>query len=70
MIRLIPNARAAWRMLSVQIAAGAVIFSALQPDQQAAILGMLGLSPAQIPGVLGVCIIVARLVDQPKTRSE
>lgn len=67
-MRLIPNARRAWRMATVQISAGAVVFSLLPIDQQTALLALLGLEPAHIPGVLGVCIIIARLVDQPKTR--
>ena len=65
-MKLSPNWRSAGRMLSVQIAGVAVVFSALPADQQAAILGLLGLSPAQIPGALGLAIIVARLIDQPK----
>lgn len=65
-MKLIPNWRSAGRMLSVQIAAVAVMFSALQPDQQAAILSLLGLAPERIPGVLGLAIIMARLIDQPK----
>jgi hypothetical protein len=67
-VKLIPNAGRAWRMLSVQIASVAVIYSALPADQQAAILGLLGIGPERIPGLIGLAIIVARLVDQPKTR--
>ena len=67
-MKLIPNWRSAGRMASVQIAACAVIFGALQPDQQAAILALLGMAPERIPGVLGLAVIVARLIDQPKTR--
>lgn len=67
-MKLIPNAGRAWRMLSVQIASVAVIYSALPADQQAAILGLLGIGPERIPGLIGLAIIVARLVDQPKTR--
>lgn len=64
-MRLIPNWRSAGRMLSVQIAALAVLFAALPVDQQTAILALLGLAPERIPGVLGLAIIVARLIDQP-----
>jgi hypothetical protein len=67
-MKLIPNASRAWRMLSVQIASVAVIYGALPADQQAAILGLLGIGPERIPGLIGLAIIVARLVDQPKTR--
>lgn len=65
-MKMIPNWRSAGRMLSVQIAGVAVVFSALSADQQAAILALLGLSPEQIPGALGLAIIVARLIDQQK----
>ena len=67
-MKLIPNVGKAWRMLSVQIASVAVIYGALPADQQAAILGLLGIGPERIPGLIGLAIIVARLVDQPKTR--
>lgn len=63
---LIPNWRAAWRMASVQIAALAVLFAALPVDQQHAILALLGIGPERIPGLVGLAVIVARLVDQPK----
>lgn len=69
-MKLIPNAGRAWRMLSVQIASVAVVYSALPADQQAAILALLGIGPERIPGLIGLAIIVARLVDQPKTRVE
>ena len=65
---LIPNWRQAWRMLSVQIAALAVLFAALPADQQAAILALLGLAPERIPGVLGLAVILARVIDQPRVR--
>lgn len=64
-MKIIPNWRRAGGMLSVQIATAAVLFGTLQPDQQAAILALLGLAPERIPGVLGLAIILARLIDQP-----
>lgn len=63
-MKLIPNARSAWRMLSVQVAGLAVIFGALPVDQQSAILSLLGIGPERIPAVLGLAVIVARLVKQ------
>lgn len=66
--RLIPNARSAWRMLSVQIAAAAVLFGALPADQQAAILALLGVGPERIPALMGLAVILARLIDQPKLK--
>ena len=67
-MRLIPNASNAWRMLSVQIAAVAVLFGALPPDQQTAILALLGVGPERIPALMGLAVILARLVDQPKVK--
>ena len=64
--RLIPEARRAWRLLSVQIAGAAVIFGALPADQQSAILSLIGIGPERIPALLGLAVIVARLVKQPK----
>ena len=55
-------------MLSVQIAAGAVLFGALPADQQTAILQWLGIAPERIPAALGALFIITRLVSQPKTR--
>lgn len=62
--KLIPEARRAWRFLTVQIGALAVIFGLLPPDQQAAILDWLGVAPERVPAVLGAAFIVARLWSQ------
>jgi hypothetical protein len=67
-MRLIPNARAAWRMLSVRVAAAAVAFGALDPVSQAGILAMLHIPVERLPAIMGLAIIVARLIDQPGTR--
>ena len=67
-MRLIPNAGNAWKMLSVQIAAGAVVFGTLPADQQAAMLAWLGIGPERIPAIVGALVIFTRLIDQPKTR--
>lgn len=67
-MKLIPEARRAWRMLSVQVAAVAVVWGSLPPEQQAAILALLGVGPERIPALLGLAVIVARVIDQPKAR--
>ena len=67
-MRLIPNARAAWRMLSVRVAAFAVAFGALDPISQAGILSMLHIPAGRVTAVMGLMVIVARLIDQPKMR--
>lgn len=65
---LIPNWKKAWRMATMQIAAGAVAFGTLPPDVQASMLGALGLPASAAPAVLGLLLMIARVVDQPKTR--
>lgn len=67
---LIADWRRAWRMLSVQVAGAAVLFGALPADQQAAILALIGIGPERIPALLGLAVIVARLVDQPKVHGD
>lgn len=67
-MKLIGNWRKAWRMATVQIAAGAVAFGSLPPDVQASMLGALGLPASAAPAVLGLLLIFARVIDQPKTR--
>lgn len=67
MIHPIPQWRKAWRMLSVQSAALAVGFGLLPIEQQAAILAFAGVEPDRVPAIIGITVIVARLIDQPKT---
>ena len=67
-MKLVENWRSAWRMLSVQVAALAVVWGSLPADQQAAILALVGVGPERVPLVVGVAMIVARLVNQPATR--
>lgn len=67
-MKLIDNWKKAWRMATVQIAAGAVAFGSLPPEVQSAMLGAIGLPASAAPAVLGVLLIIARVVDQPKTR--
>lgn len=68
--RLIPEARRAWRMLSVQVAAVAVVWGTLPVEAQAAILEAVGVPGHRMTAVLGLLVIVARLVDQPRLRQE
>ena len=64
-MRLIPNARAAWQMLSVRAAAVAVAFGALDPVSQAGILSILHIPENRAVGVAGLAFLVARLIGQP-----
>lgn len=67
---LISNWRAAWRMLSVQIAATAVLFGALSPDTQAAVLDLVGVPASRVPAILGLLFMAGRLVSQPRLTKE
>jgi hypothetical protein len=69
-MKLIQNWRQAWRMLSVQVAAVAVGWGLLPPDQQAALLAFVGIGPERVPAVLGLLFLAGRLIDQPKTRGD
>jgi hypothetical protein len=68
-MRLIPNARNAWRMFSVQIASIILIWSTLPTESQAAVLGLVGVPTNAVTGILAVLVILGRLIDQPKTRT-
>lgn len=68
--KLIPNWRAAPRMLSVQIAALAVAWGSAPVDLQTAMLAAIGIGPERIPAVLGALFLLGRLIDQPSTRGE
>lgn len=65
MLKPIPEWRSAWRMASVRVAVLAVAWLAVPDATQASILRMLGLTEAQLPAVLGVLFIAARLIAQP-----
>lgn len=67
-MKIIPNWRRAPRMLSMWVAAAAVIWSGMPADMQAAVLQLLGVPAERVPGVLGLLFILARLIDQPKIR--
>jgi hypothetical protein len=67
-MKLIPEWRRAWRMLSVQVGALAVLWVALPPQTQAAVLELLGIEAQHLPGLLGVAVILGRLIAQPRVR--
>ncbi len=68
-MKLIPEWRKAYRMLSVQFAAFAVLWLALPEAQQVKILTLLPwVSADQVAGLLILLGIVGRLVSQPKVR--
>lgn len=67
-MRLIPEWKRAWRMITVQIGALAVLWAALPADTQAAVLRLLGIDAQHLPGFVGVAVILGRLIAQPKVR--
>lgn len=64
--KLITDWRRAWRLLTVQIGAIAVLWVALPADTQAAVLGLLGIEERHLPGLIGLAVIAGRLIAQPK----
>lgn len=66
---LIPEWKRAWRMLSVQVGALAVLWVALPATTQAAVLDLLGIDAKSLPGIVGVAVILGRLIAQPEARA-
>ena len=67
-MKLIDNWKKAWRMASVQVAAGAIAFGALPSEVQATMLGAVGLPVTAVPIMIGGLMLIARLVNQPKVQ--
>ena len=67
-MKLISNWRKSWRMASVQIAAAAIALGAMPTEVQASILAAVGVPSERVAAIIGLLLIVARLVDQPKTK--
>ena len=63
-IQLIPNARHAWKMLSVRLATLVVAWGSLPADTQASIVAWSGVPPANVPAILGLLVIGGRLLQQ------
>ena len=68
-MKLIPEARRWWRMLSMQFAALALVWLALPAEAQATVLRMLpGMTEERMAGALILLAMIGRLVAQPKVR--
>jgi hypothetical protein len=65
-MKLIPDWRQAWRMLSMRVAFLAVIWGSLPAELQAEILGGLGVSPGRVPLFIGLTVMVVRIIAQKK----
>jgi hypothetical protein len=68
-MKLIPNWRKAWRMLTVQIGALAMLWVALPAATQAAVLEALHIDRQHLPGIVGLAVIIGRLIAQPKAQA-
>lgn len=68
-MKLIPEARRWWRMLSMQFGALALVWLALPAEAQATVLRMLpGMTEDRVAGLLVLLAMIGRLVSQPKVR--
>jgi hypothetical protein len=67
-MKLIPEARRAWRMASVQVAAAAICWGTMPTEWQSAILAALGVPAERMPAVFGLLFLLGRLLAQPKVR--
>lgn len=65
-MKLIDDWRSAWRFASVHAAALVVAWGIVPAAQQAAIMGLIGLSPSHVSAILGLLVIAGRLVAQPE----
>jgi hypothetical protein len=67
MMQLIPQWRRAWRFLSMQFAALAMVWLALPADAQAAVLRLLpGMTSERLAGALILAGMIGRLIVQPR----
>ncbi len=68
---LIPDWRRAWRYLTVQIAAAAVVWGTLPADTQTAMLQAVGVPLERVPAILGALVLLGRMISQaPKDEGE
>lgn len=68
-MKLIPEWRRAWRMLSMQLGALAVVWLALPADAQATVLRLSPwMTEERMAGALIVLAMIGRMVAQPKVR--
>ena len=64
----IENFSRAWRLFTVQLSAGAIVLGSIPADVQGAMLDAVGVPSSRVPAVLGVLMLVARLVSQPRAK--
>ena len=64
----IENIKQAPKLLSVQIAAVSVALGSIPPEVQASMLDAVGVPASRVPAILGILMLLARLVAQPRAR--
>jgi hypothetical protein len=68
-VKLIPEARRWWRMLSMQFSALALVWLALPAEAQASVLRLLPwMTEERVAGLLVLLAMIGRLLAQPKVR--
>lgn len=68
-MKLIPEWRRAWRMLSMIFSGLAVAWLALPAEAQATVVRMLpGMTEDRVAGALILAAMVGRIIQQPKVR--
>lgn len=63
-MKVIPEWKAAWRLLTVQLSTLAIGFGLLPPETQAAMLEAVGVPAHRIAAVLGGLMLAGRLLKQ------
>ena len=64
----IENIKQAPKLLSVQLAAVSVALGSIPPEVQASMLDAVGVPASRVPAILGILMLLARLVAQPRAR--
>ncbi|MFY8038878.1 MAG: hypothetical protein ACOVN4_04335 [Bosea sp. (in: a-proteobacteria)] len=68
--QLIPDWRRAWRWWSVQASALIVVWVAMPPDAQAALVALFGVPAEKVPGILAALGVVGRMLQQPARKGD
>lgn len=67
-MKLIPYWRKAHRLATVQLAVLFTAWGSLPVDTQSAVLESIGVPANRLPAIMGLLLLAARLIDQPKTK--
>lgn len=69
-MKLIPDARSAWRFWSVRFASLLLVWELLPAEHQTALLALAGIPVDLIPGLLAALILASRIVQQPAVHKD